>query len=130
MTRITNSAELEELRQELIDRFGPPPPPAERLLDLAALRIDAARWKIRAVYVEDQYLVFRFAHRPSMEQLRRQSEGRLRIVDDESAYLPAAKEVRDATKILLRAKSVLRPVSQGDYNPAPRQAVGSRSRSR
>ena len=36
--RVTNAEELADFRRELVDRFGPPPPPAEQLLRLASLR--------------------------------------------------------------------------------------------
>jgi transcription-repair coupling factor (superfamily II helicase) len=108
LARITGISELEQLRAELVDRFGPPPPAARRLLDIAELRIDAAVWQISAVFVEEPYLVFHYTHRGRMEQLTRQVGGRLRVVDDHSAYLPAEQEVADPARILALAKSVLR----------------------
>jgi transcription-repair coupling factor (superfamily II helicase) len=78
-------------------------------LDLAEIRIDAAVWQISAIYVEDEYLVLRYDDRGRMEQLAQFGGGRLRIVDDCSAYLPADKEVRDPAQILPLVKSVLRP---------------------
>ena len=33
--RVTTAEELADFRRELLDRFGPPPPPAEQLLRLA-----------------------------------------------------------------------------------------------
>jgi transcription-repair coupling factor (superfamily II helicase) len=40
---------LKAVRDELVDRYGPPPPPAERLLSTAALRAAIRRWGIREV---------------------------------------------------------------------------------
>ncbi len=104
---------------ELIDRFGPPPPPVERLLELAELRIDAAVWQISAIYVEEEYLVFRYGNRPRIEQLARLSGGRLRIVDDKSRIYLQDKKLADPGQILEFAKSVLRPNCPAVYNPAP-----------
>ena len=73
------------------------------------MRIDAAIWQVSAIYIEDEYLVFRFSDRPRIEQLARLGGGRLRIVDGSSAYLPADKELTDPEAILNAAKSVLRP---------------------
>ncbi|MDP6702874.1 MAG: helicase-related protein, partial [Candidatus Latescibacteria bacterium] len=42
MVRITSQEETADLQEEMVDRFGEPPEVARRLLDLAALRIDAA----------------------------------------------------------------------------------------
>ena len=39
LSRISGHAEVGELRHELADRFGPPPPEVERLLDQATLRL-------------------------------------------------------------------------------------------
>jgi transcription-repair coupling factor (superfamily II helicase) len=109
LVRVAGIDQLAEFRAELVDRFGSPPPPVERLLELAALRIDAAVWQISAVYVEDAYLVFRYGDRRRIEQLARRTAGRLRIVDHSSAYLHAEQEVTDPDAILAVAKSVLRP---------------------
>jgi transcription-repair coupling factor (superfamily II helicase) len=109
LVRIPSVDQLHEYRQELLDRFGFPPAPVERLLELAELRVDAAIWQVSAIYVEDQYLVLRYENRGRIEQLARLGGGRLRIVDKKNAYLPAEQEVADADKILQLAKSVLRP---------------------
>ncbi len=111
LVRVHSVDQLAEFRQELWDRFGPPPPPVERLLELAELRIDAAIWQVSVIYVEQQYLVFRYANRSRIEQLARLGGSRLRIVDDSTAYLPAEQEVSDPGRILALAKSVLRPVA-------------------
>jgi transcription-repair coupling factor (superfamily II helicase) len=109
LARVCDADQLGEFKRELQDRFGPPPRPVRRLLELAELRIEAALWQISAVYVEDTYLVFRFHDRRRIEQLARHGGGRLRVVDTQSAYLPVGQEVTDPEKILARAKSVLRP---------------------
>jgi transcription-repair coupling factor (superfamily II helicase) len=40
---------VKAVREELVDRYGPLPPPAERLLSVAALRAAIRRWGIREV---------------------------------------------------------------------------------
>ena len=109
LVRIASFEQLNEFRQELLDRFGAPPPPVERILELAELRLDAAVWQVTAIYVEDEYLVFRFANRPRIETLARSAQPPLRIVDHSSAYLPLEQELNDPNAILKLAKSVLRP---------------------
>ena len=109
LVRIADVRQIEEFRQELFDRFGPPPPPAERLLELALLRIDAAIWQVSVIHIEDEYLVFRYENEARIAQLARLNGNRLRIVDGHNAYLPAGEAVTDANKILELAKSVLRP---------------------
>jgi transcription-repair coupling factor (superfamily II helicase) len=120
LVRVTDSEQLEEYRRELIDRFGPPPPPVRRMLEIAELRIDAAVWQVFAIYLEDDYLVFRFRDRSRFEHMARQCGRRLRIVDEASAYLPVTEELARPERILELAKSVLRPSGHAVYNPPPR----------
>ena len=110
LARIASDQELSQMHAELIDRFGPPPSPVVRLLELAALRIDAAVWQISSIYIEDQYLVLIYADRGRMGQLSKLSGGRIRVVDERSAYVPMDKDdLKNADRILTLAKSVLRP---------------------
>jgi transcription-repair coupling factor (superfamily II helicase) len=109
LARVNRYEELEDFRTELVDRFGPPPRPVERLLELAELRMDAAVWQISAIYVEDQFLVFRYDDRQRIEQLVRQHAGKLRLVDEKRVYLPLPKDLSDRDRLWRIAKSVLRP---------------------
>ncbi len=107
MSRVTSTDELAELRSELLDRFGALPEPVQRLLAREQLKIEAAIWQISEIYQEDRYLVFRYTNRSRIEQLAKLSGGKLRVVDDSSAYLPVSKEVTDPDSIQETAKSVL-----------------------
>jgi transcription-repair coupling factor (superfamily II helicase) len=109
MTRANGVDQLAEIRGELADRFGPPPEPVLRLLSREELKFDAAIWQIAEVYLEDRDLVFRYTHRPRAEHLARLHGGKLRLVDEQSAYLRLAAGVRDPDVILQIVKSVLRP---------------------
>jgi len=109
LARVADIEQLQEFRQELDDRFGPPPEPVRRIVRIAELRIDAAVWQITAVYLEGEYLVLRFANRARIKQLACQGGNRLRVVDESSAYLPIPKELTDPDEILDLVKSVLRP---------------------
>jgi transcription-repair coupling factor (superfamily II helicase) len=109
LTRVARFEDLDDLRSELIDRFGPPPPPVQRLLTLAELKMDAAVWQIASVSLEEQFIVFRYGNRQRIEQLAKLRRGQLRIVDERSAYLPIPKGFALPDKLLELAKSVLRP---------------------
>jgi transcription-repair coupling factor (superfamily II helicase) len=98
LARIRRPDRLEEFRQELRDRYGAPPEPAEWMLRLAELRILAARWQVATIHLEppglnaqtangkpiDAVLSYRSAR--LIQRLARRSGGRLRIVDEASAY--------------------------------------------
>jgi transcription-repair coupling factor (superfamily II helicase) len=109
LTRINAYNELDELRLELVDRFGPPPRPVERLLEMIELKMDAALWFIAAIFREDKFVVFQYRDRSRIEQLARQHKGQLRVVDDKSAYLPLSNVHMDADQLYALVKSVLRP---------------------
>ncbi|MBC7856517.1 MAG: transcription-repair coupling factor [Pirellulaceae bacterium] len=110
LTRVSTFDELADFRSELVDRFGEPPPPTMRLLELAELKMEAVTWVITAIFIEQQYVVFRFSDRRRIEQLARMHKGILRVVDDKSAYLPIPKGLGKPAEILQLVKSVLRPV--------------------
>ena len=65
LARVSNRAELDDFRAELVDRFGPPPPVVQHLLELAEMRIAAHRWRITSIHLEDQYVVFRYTLGPA-----------------------------------------------------------------
>jgi transcription-repair coupling factor (superfamily II helicase) len=58
--RVASVSELDGVRRELLDRFGPLPAPVERLLEVARLRIAAESAGITSVSREDGQLVLRF----------------------------------------------------------------------
>jgi transcription-repair coupling factor (superfamily II helicase) len=109
LTRVTAQDELADLQTEMLDRFGPLPPPAARMAKLAQLRIAAAGWQIASVGREEGYLVLQYNNRPKIEELNSLNRGRLRVVDDRSAYLPLQGQVIDADSLLALAESVLQP---------------------
>jgi transcription-repair coupling factor (superfamily II helicase) len=87
--------ELEEFRKELHDRFGPIPEVGRNLLDLASLRIHAQYWQIDGVRLEEPYIVLHYRNPRRIKQLSELFPGEIRIVDDESAYLPIPFSSRD-----------------------------------
>ncbi|MCO6456189.1 MAG: transcription-repair coupling factor [Pirellulaceae bacterium] len=109
LARAADFNELAELATEIPDRFGPMPACVQRLLALAELRLEAAVWQIQAVYIEEQFLVFRYADRRRIEQLAKTHRGRLRLVDQKSAYWPLGPSRRSPDQLLQLVKSVLRP---------------------
>ena len=82
---------LEDFRQELRDRYGALPEPAEWLMRLAELRLLATKWQITDVHLEksstgptDVVLGYRSSRK--MAKLTERSAGRIRIVDAATAY--------------------------------------------
>ncbi len=108
--RVSSMEELGDLRNEIRDRFGPPPALVEHLLWLAELRIAAHSWRIDAIHLELNYVVFRYRSARLVRELAAQSGGRLRVVDNQSAYLPleggqaSPESIRQQVKSLLQAR--------------------------
>jgi transcription-repair coupling factor (superfamily II helicase) len=86
--RIRSLERLEDFRKELVDRFGPIPPPAQNMLTEAELRILAGRWQLARIHVEDEYAVLTYRSARRIEALAKQNPGRIRVVDDRTAYVP------------------------------------------
>jgi transcription-repair coupling factor (superfamily II helicase) len=112
MARVESFEDLSEIRAEIMDRFGQPPLPVQRMLSLVELKIEAAIWQVASLRLDDQdglpYIVFDYTDESRIRQLARGCKGRLRIVDDRCAYLPLPAGIADADEILEQARSVLR----------------------
>ena len=92
--RLRSLDRLADFRQELIDRFGPLPRPAENLCAEAELRILAERWQLVRIHVEDEFAVLTYRNQKRIEKLARLHPGQVRIVDDKHAYVPLGDEKR------------------------------------
>ncbi|MEM6690482.1 MAG: TRCF domain-containing protein, partial [Planctomycetota bacterium] len=88
IAKIDNAELIDEVREELVDRFGPPPPPVQRLLELVELRLDAAAWQISTVSFNERFIVLGYTSKRRMEQLAGHSSIEIRIVDKRRAYIP------------------------------------------
>jgi transcription-repair coupling factor (superfamily II helicase) len=88
MTRIDQATQIAAFKEELIDRFGPLPDAAVRMIELCELRLDAAAWGIASVTSNDRFIVLEYANRRRMEQLAKNASVPVRIVDNRKAYIP------------------------------------------
>jgi transcription-repair coupling factor (superfamily II helicase) len=104
---------LDDFAEELADRFGPLPESVCRLVDMARMRIWAIERQIASIHLEGAYLVLGYRSRTAIDQLRRQSGDRLRIVDAAAAYLPLSSQSSDPPAILSELKALLRPTGGG-----------------
>jgi transcription-repair coupling factor (superfamily II helicase) len=75
MARVQNVPEVEELTQEMRDRFGPLPEPVQTLLYVVRLRALAREASVQSIQGEDGQVVVRMAggQRLPQERLRRQA---------------------------------------------------------
>jgi transcription-repair coupling factor (superfamily II helicase) len=93
LARVRHLERLEDFRQELRDRYGPLPEPAQWLLRQAELRLLAARWQVASIHLEGPAkgsvgptdVVLRYRSARKIKRLAERNK-RLRIVDEASAY--------------------------------------------
>jgi transcription-repair coupling factor (superfamily II helicase) len=107
LARLGDEAALADFREELNDRFGPPPSVLVEMLSIAEVRIAAWRWGIRQIRTEGEYLVFRYTSPDKIKSLAKQTGSRLRIVDNRSAYFPLDKDLDRAKSLLNILKAIL-----------------------
>ncbi|HTU24950.1 MAG TPA: transcription-repair coupling factor [Pirellulales bacterium] len=108
LARVADHQHLEEIAAELVDRFGPRPAEVDHMLALTELRLLAHHWHVRSIHLEPGFAVLRYVDRRRIMKLAEQSRGRLRVVDDRSAYLPLAAEVRQPAELVAALKALLR----------------------
>ncbi len=108
LTRLEKFTQIEELGKELVDRFGPLPEPAQRLLTLSELKLEAATWQISSIYLQNKYLGFRFKDRSRMAQLSK-ARPMIRLIDDQTALVTLKSTKISPEKMLALVKSLLQP---------------------
>src|SRR5262245_35783818 len=86
LARIRNLKKLDDFRQELRDRFGPVPDPAEWMLKLAELRLLAGRWQIGSVPRDGPALIFAYRSPKLAKRLADRSNGRMKVIDEKNIY--------------------------------------------
>ncbi len=120
ITRITNDKELDDIRGEMLDRFGKPPREVKRLLILAQIRAAAHRYRIRSIHLETEFLddanksflVLEFVSRNLIEELKKKIPFPLRTTSEMKAYIPLPNAISDPEekpdKLLDFVRSVFR----------------------
>jgi transcription-repair coupling factor (superfamily II helicase) len=100
--------DLEQIRGELADVYGPVPDEVKLLLDLAELRIKASKYDIKSIVTSGQDLVFSFAedHSSKAEALFATVSGKVRIPDRRTMYLRLAANYFEPRTLI----SVLRKI--------------------
>jgi transcription-repair coupling factor (superfamily II helicase) len=115
LARVRKLERLDDFRQELRDRYGPTPEPAEWLLRLAELRLLASEWKVESVHLEkaeaggptDVVLKYRNAKR--IRALAERSRGRLVVADEASAYFRLRPNEMEPLALFRTLQDLLRP---------------------
>jgi transcription-repair coupling factor (superfamily II helicase) len=120
LAAVTEHADVDDIRAEWEDRYGPPPPAAAALLDVARLRVECVRLGIRSVTVQ------RGTARIVGLDLRESQKVRLRRLvpravakDDGEVVVPLAVSARDVATALVDLLAELIPAEAVLASAAP-----------
>jgi len=114
LARLRDLKKLDDFRQELRDRYGPPPEAVEWLLRTTEIRLLCVRWQIASIRRLANDLVFTYRNADRAKQLSAQSRGRAKVVDEKSIYLRLKSEDDDSPEGLYRLlRGVLNPQQNG-----------------
>src|SRR4029078_7514708 len=114
LARLRDLKKLDDFRQELRDRYGPPPEGVEWLLRTTEIRLLCVRWQIASIHRLDRDLIFTYRHAEKAKQLSAQSRGRAKVVDEKSIYLRLRPEDHDSAEGLYQLlRGVLNPQQNG-----------------
>jgi transcription-repair coupling factor (superfamily II helicase) len=104
--------DLEQIKSELEDVYGPVPDEIELLLDLAELRIKASRLGIKSIVTSGRDLIFSFTddYNSKVESLFSKITGQARVADGRTAYLSLAENYFEPRTLM----SVLRRILGGE----------------
>jgi transcription-repair coupling factor (superfamily II helicase) len=113
--------DLEQIKGELADVYGPAPDEVGLLLELAELRIKASRLGIKSIVASDLDLIFSFTedHSCDVESLLSTVSGRVIIPDRKKAYLRLTENYFEPRTLM----NVLRKIF--GYNRLVKQEVDS-----
>jgi transcription-repair coupling factor (superfamily II helicase) len=106
LAAVTSDADIAAVRDELVDRYGPPPAPVEALLAVAAFRLQARRHGVHEVVAQGNLIRFAPADLPDSAQLR-------------LARLYPGAQVRKAQSLILVPRPVTRPIGGQPVTDAP-----------
>ncbi|WP_439630766.1 transcription-repair coupling factor [Gemmata sp.] len=102
LARLREFKKLDDFRQELRDRYGPPPEAVEWLLRTTEIRLLCVRWQVSSVHRDARDLIFAYRNVEQAKRLVAQSKGRLKIVDEKTIYLRLRPEDDDSPEGLYR----------------------------
>ena len=102
LARLRDVKKLDDFRQELRDRYGPHPEPVEWLLRTTQVRLLCVRWQIGNIHRHDRDVIFTYRNAKKIAQLAASSKGRLKVVDEKSAYLRLKPEEDDGPEAMYK----------------------------
>jgi transcription-repair coupling factor (superfamily II helicase) len=100
LARLREPKKLDDFRQELRDRYGPHPEPVEWLLRTTHVRLLCVKWQVSHIHRLDRDVIFTYRSAKKIAQLAAASGGRLKVVDEKSAYYRLKPEEDDGPEAM------------------------------
>ena len=116
LSEVNDHVQLDEFREELLDRFGPLPEEADRLLRCKELALYALHWKLSAIRPESRrdgqgpFVILEYGDPELVKELAAGSSREIRVVDSLEACVVVDEEETSGEALLALLKSVLQPV--------------------
>ncbi len=101
-------SDLNRLKAELADLFGPVPNQVDQLLDLSQLRIMAARWNIKTIFLSPPDLVFSLTDEAVTADLFARAPGSVRIPDPTTVHVRLDKRYLQPQTLMTVLRKMLR----------------------
>ncbi|QDT65589.1 transcription-repair coupling factor [Calycomorphotria hydatis] len=108
LSTVRTEAELESLREEFRDRYGPVPDSVERLFAVKELQVLARQWELDELRLEDDDAVLVYRSEAKVRALKKQWGRDFRIVDSKTAYYRLPDGNAQHEELLGMLKSLLR----------------------
>ena len=103
-----NPKDIDRLKTELRDLFGPVQDQVTQLLELAQIRIWAAKWNIQSIVVQGLDVIFKFPEGTSGTDLFARYPGTVRIPDPRTVHLRLDKSYFEPKTLLSVLRKLLR----------------------
>ena len=109
--------DLARLQSDVVDAFGRYPPPVQRLVELAEIRVLARQWGINSIVCEKPDIVFRVAHLARVQPLFENVRGTVRMPDPNTVHLRLPDAYFEPLTVLALLRKIL------SRSPSPRETV-------
>jgi transcription-repair coupling factor (superfamily II helicase) len=117
LAAVTTPADVADVRAEWEDRYGPPPPAAVALLEVASLRVECLRLGIKAVSVQKNLARFDGLQlRKSQEARLKQLAPRANVLSD---HVVIPVKTNDASALITGILSMFAAIAPADAAPVP-----------
>lgn len=106
---VKNNDQLKEVQAELADVYGPLPDELKLFLELAQLRIAAAKLDIKSIIASGNNLIFSFSKdaRPNIKKLFAGTTGKVDVVEKTTVYLRLSENYFEQNTLMMVLRKIL-----------------------